>query len=239
LAKIKGGVGVPSSSLLQRQASSSGATASRRSPAKPVVSSRPTPAPKAEEGRLSTSDGMSGGGADSATANTVKSSSAAAAASAASIGSAPHASPLVGQRVKDLVASINPSYTLDADAEEQVLLLADDFLDKVLKQSIRLSKHRGSKTLDVQDIQLILAKHWGIVVPGLGAPNLKPSKPGAKVVAGGGSGLGSNKRKSSADHGSGGGSRAKKSNTGSGSGRAGSSGISSSVPTATAALGSS
>ena len=88
---------------------------------------------------------------------------------------APHTAPLVGQRIQDLVASLDPTYTIDAQAQEQVLQLADDFLDKVCKQSLRIAAHRGSKVLDVQDVQLVLAKQWGIVIPGLGPPI--PKKP--------------------------------------------------------------
>lgn len=97
----------------------------------------------------------------------------------------PQNSPLVGQRLRDLLASLDPNYVLDAEAEEQVLQLADDFLDKVTKQSLRLAQHRGSKTLDVQDVQLALQKQWGIVVPGLGPPNLvrPPAKPANRTSA--------------------------------------------------------
>jgi len=99
----------------------------------------------------------------------------------------------VGPKIQDLVKSIDPSYTIDAEAEEQVLQLADDFLENVTKQSLLLAQHRGSKTLDVQDIQLVLAKHWGISVPGLGLPTLRPLKPGKVNLTVGG---GSSKRKS-------------------------------------------
>jgi histone H3/H4 len=78
--------------------------------------------------------------------------------------------PLVGPRIADLVRSIDPNYGIEPDAEEQVLQLADDFLDKVTKQAIRLAQHRGSKTLEVRDLQIVLAKNFGIVVPGLGMP---------------------------------------------------------------------
>lgn len=110
---------------------------------------RPTPAPYAIEGRL-------------------------ASQSAKNVGpGAPHMAPLVGQRIQDLVKSLDPNYTIDIAAEEQILQLADDFLDQVTRQSIRMAQHRGSKTLDVQDLQLVLAKQWGITVPGLGAPTFR------------------------------------------------------------------
>lgn len=90
--------------------------------------------------------------------------------------------PLVGQRIADLVQSIDPNYVIDRDAEEQVLQLADDFLDKVTRQALLLCKHRGSDTLDVQDLQIVLAKHWGISVPGMGLPTVKPVRPSKAAI---------------------------------------------------------
>jgi transcription initiation factor TFIID subunit 12 len=118
--------------------------------------------------------------------------------------------PLIGQRLQDLLTSIDPNYTLDTEAEQQLLLMADDFLDKVTRQSVRLAQHRGSKTMDVQDVQLALSKQWGIVIPGLGAPTLKVTKPAGRVAAAGGT-----KRKTSdaSSSAAGGASRAKKANT--------------------------
>jgi len=84
--------------------------------------------------------------------------------------------PLVGQRLNNLLHSLDPNYTLDSQAEEEVLGLAQNFLDSVVSKSIRLSQHRGSKTLDVQDVQFILSKQWGIVVPGLGPPTRPASR---------------------------------------------------------------
>jgi len=126
--------------------------------------------------------------------------------------------PLVGPRIADLVKSIDPNYGIEADAEEQVLQLADDFLDKVTKQAIRLAQHRGSKTLDVRDLQIVLAKNFGIVVPGLGLPVVRPIK-GASVAtkssASGGSKSSSAKRNASVVMGeSSGGPARKKVNTG-------------------------
>jgi transcription initiation factor TFIID subunit 12 len=84
---------------------------------------------------------------------------------------------LVGERIADLVKSIDPNFVIDPDAEEQVLQLADDFLEKVTRQATRLAQHRNSKIVDVQDLQIVLAKNFGIVVPGLGLPAIRPIKP--------------------------------------------------------------
>lgn len=80
----------------------------------------------------------------------------------------PHHAPLVGQKLQSLLESIDPNYVLDAEAEEQLLRLADDFVDSVVRRGMRLAKHRGSDRLEVPDLALVLKKGWGITVPGLG-----------------------------------------------------------------------
>jgi len=122
---------------------------------------------------------------------------------------APHMAPLVGERIADLVKSLDPNYTIDTAAEEQLLQLADDFLDQVTRQSMRMASHRGSKTMDVQDLQLVLAKQWGIVVPGLGAPTFRPSKSAKSSTASSGGA----KRRASESNLAAGGSKSKKANT--------------------------
>uniref|UniRef100_A0A7S2NRC7 Transcription initiation factor TFIID subunit 12 domain-containing protein n=1 Tax=Leptocylindrus danicus TaxID=163516 RepID=A0A7S2NRC7_9STRA len=119
----------------------------------------------------------------------------------------PLSAPLAGQKVRDLLKTIDSSYTLDPDAEDQILRMADEFVEKLVSQSMRLAKHRnagkvavgGSRvgvTLDVADVQLCLSKQWGITVPGL-APRAKPtnSLDWALNAVGGGS-SGTSKRKS-------------------------------------------
>jgi hypothetical protein len=89
----------------------------------------------------------------------------------------PHIVPPVGERIQSLLNTIDPNYTLDSAAETQVLQLANDFLTKVTQQSFELAQHRGSPALDVQDVQWILAKQWGIVIPGLGPPPTRSFNP--------------------------------------------------------------
>jgi histone H3/H4 len=124
----------------------------------PPVASGPTHPPTSSEGKLSLT------------------AAAAAAAANSSAGPGPHLAPLVGERIADLVKSIDPNYVIDPEAEEQVLQLADDFLEKVTRQATRLAQHRGSTMVDVQDLQIVLAKNFGIVVPGMGFPNIRPVK---------------------------------------------------------------
>jgi transcription initiation factor TFIID subunit 12 len=108
-----------------------------------------------------------------------------------------HRASLVGPRIQDLVAEIDPNYTIDAQAEEQVLRLADDFLENVCKMSLKLAQHRGSKVLDIQDVQLVLQKHYSISIPGL-PPLPKPSVKAVASRSASGGGGGGVKRKSSA-----------------------------------------
>jgi hypothetical protein len=76
----------------------------------------------------------------------------------------------VGAKLQTLLQQLDPTWTLDAAAEEQLLQLADDFLEKLSRQTLRLAQHRGSKSVDAIDVQLALAKGWNLVVPGLGPP---------------------------------------------------------------------
>jgi dual specificity tyrosine-phosphorylation-regulated kinase 1 len=128
--------------------SSAKTTAHGHGSGKPL--SQPTPTPTPLEGRVSFNP------------------SGAAAAG-------PHVAPVVGPRIADLLASLDPTFSVDDQAQEHLFQLIDDFLDKVCQQSLRVASHRGSKVLEASDIQLILAKQWGIVIPGLGPP--LPKKP--------------------------------------------------------------
>jgi transcription initiation factor TFIID subunit TAF12 len=105
----------------------------------------------------------------------------------------------VGERIADLVKSIDPNYVIDPEAEEQVLQLADDFLEKVTRQATRLAQHRGSTIVDVQDLQIVLAKNFGIVVPGMGFPNIRPVKSVTATTAVSSKGSSGTKRKSGGD----------------------------------------
>ena len=113
--------------------------------------------------------------------------------------------PLVGQKLQSILSSIDPSYTLEPEAEEHLLRMADDFLDNIVKRGMRLAKHRGSDRLDVQDLSLVLKKGWGITVPGLGSGGTSSGSRGGSGLAGartltssGGSGNGTGSKASGA-----------------------------------------
>ena len=96
-------------------------------------------------------------------------------------------SPLVGIKLSTLVKSLDPSglFTLEPDAEEQLLALANDFANSLIKKSMRVAQHRhavgsnsknnGTDAIDAQkrkrveadDVAIVLKKNYGITIPGL------------------------------------------------------------------------
>jgi len=75
--------------------------------------------------------------------------------------------PLIGQKIRDLLKSIDSAYSMDSETEQQVVRMADEFVEKLVSQSFKLAKHRGSQQMEVKDVQLSLKKNWGIQIPGL------------------------------------------------------------------------
>ncbi|KAF2724216.1 hypothetical protein K431DRAFT_241152 [Polychaeton citri CBS 116435] len=55
---------------------------------------------------------------------------------------------------------------LTPEVEEAVLTLADNFVDAVITSACKIAKMRGSQTLDIRDIQVILERNYGIRIPG-------------------------------------------------------------------------
>jgi transcription initiation factor TFIID subunit 12 len=53
------------------------------------------------------------------------------------------------------------------------LSLADSFVDNVLHAACRNSKERGSKMLEIRDIQLVLERTYNIRVPGYSSDELR------------------------------------------------------------------
>ncbi|RWS02871.1 NADH:ubiquinone oxidoreductase: NDUFS8/23 kDa subunit-like protein [Dinothrombium tinctorium] len=70
------------------------------------------------------------------------------------------------QRLQELVLEIDPREQLDEEVEDMLLTIADDFIDNLVTSACQLAKHRGSKTVDVKDIQLILEKNYNMLIPG-------------------------------------------------------------------------
>ncbi|KAK0721527.1 hypothetical protein B0T21DRAFT_351473 [Apiosordaria backusii] len=62
---------------------------------------------------------------------------------------------------------------LTPDVEESVLNLADAFVDNVLHQACRNAKERGSKVLEIRDLQLVLERTYNIRIPGYSSEELR------------------------------------------------------------------
>ncbi|KAL2752117.1 hypothetical protein ACRALDRAFT_1083678 [Sodiomyces alcalophilus JCM 7366] len=62
---------------------------------------------------------------------------------------------------------------LSPEVEESVLTMADSFVDNVLNAACRLAKERGSKVLEIRDIQLVLERTYNIRVPGYSSDELR------------------------------------------------------------------
>lgn len=72
------------------------------------------------------------------------------------------------QRLQELVNEIDPCEQLDEEAEEMILQMADDFIETLVTSSCQIAKHRGSKSLEVRDVQLVLEKNFNMNIPGFG-----------------------------------------------------------------------
>jgi transcription initiation factor TFIID subunit 12 len=77
------------------------------------------------------------------------------------------------QKLQELVSYIDSDERLDADAEDLLMLIADEFVESVTSFACRIAKHRKSPKLEVKDLQFHLDQNWGIKVPGFGAEEEK------------------------------------------------------------------
>ena len=84
----------------------------------------------------------------------------------------PSLAPILGEKLQTLCHSIDPSYTLDSEVQERLVEMADAFVEKVTRDSIKLARHRGSSCMDVVDVALALKKGFNMEVPGLGPPSV-------------------------------------------------------------------
>ncbi|KAL3809264.1 hypothetical protein ACHAXA_009962 [Cyclostephanos tholiformis] len=84
----------------------------------------------------------------------------------------PSLAPMLGEKLQNLCHSIDPSYALDSEVQERLVEMADAFVEKVTRDSIKLARHRGSTTMDVVDVAVALKKGFNMEVPGLGPPSV-------------------------------------------------------------------
>ena len=144
----------------------------------PAVLKQPTKRPGWSDARLSTMN-IGTAGATAATAAAAKSSSGSGSPKKKSVDDVvddgygrPLLAPILGEKLQTLCHSIDPSYTLDAEVQERLVEMADAFVEKLARDSIKLARHRGSSTMDVVDVALALKKGYNMSVPNLGPPSV-------------------------------------------------------------------
>lgn len=54
-----------------------------------------------------------------------------------------------------------------------MLQLADEFIDNVITSACKLAKLRGSQTLEIRDLQLVLERQYNIRVPGYATDEIR------------------------------------------------------------------
>ncbi|KAI9731070.1 MAG: hypothetical protein M1818_007927 [Claussenomyces sp. TS43310] len=62
---------------------------------------------------------------------------------------------------------------LTPEVEDCVLSVADEFVDQVISAACKCAKARGSKTLEIRDIQLILERNHNIRIPGYASDEIR------------------------------------------------------------------
>ncbi|KAJ5033018.1 uncharacterized protein L3040_009603 [Drepanopeziza brunnea f. sp. 'multigermtubi'] len=73
---------------------------------------------------------------------------------------------------------------LTPDVEESILNVADNFVDQVLAAACKNAKERGSKILEIRDIQLTLERGYNIRIPGYSSDEIRtlPRSPVARTT---------------------------------------------------------
>ncbi|OCT50931.1 transcription initiation factor TFIID subunit 12 [Cladophialophora carrionii] len=80
------------------------------------------------------------------------------------------------KKLNELVREVcgpGPEEQLDPEAEEIFLAIADDFVDELVSQSCKLAKLRGSASLELRDIQIVLERQYNIRVPGISTDEIR------------------------------------------------------------------
>eukprot|EP01120_Amphizonella_sp_Union-15-10_P000837 TRINITY_DN10872_c0_g1_i1.p1 TRINITY_DN10872_c0_g1~~TRINITY_DN10872_c0_g1_i1.p1 ORF type:complete len:211 (-),score=38.40 TRINITY_DN10872_c0_g1_i1:56-688(-) len=74
-------------------------------------------------------------------------------------------------KLKQLCYQIDPQKTLDAEAEDLLMVISDNFIEEATNWGCMYAKHREGKTLEVQDLKMYLEKKHGMQIPGFENPS--------------------------------------------------------------------
>lgn len=78
--------------------------------------------------------------------------------------------------IQEIVTQIDPSEKLDAEVEDILVDIAEEFVESITTFGCSLAKHRKSSTLEAKDILLHLERNWNMTLPGFGGDDIRAYK---------------------------------------------------------------
>ncbi|XP_060201220.1 transcription initiation factor TFIID subunit 12 [Lycium barbarum] len=78
--------------------------------------------------------------------------------------------------IQEIVTQIDPSEKLDAEVEDILVDIAEEFVESITTFGCSLAKHRKSNTLEAKDILLHLERNWNMTLPGFGGDEIRTYK---------------------------------------------------------------
>ncbi|TMW99100.1 hypothetical protein EJD97_003048 [Solanum chilense] len=78
--------------------------------------------------------------------------------------------------IQEIVTQIDPSEKLDAEVEDILVDIAEEFVESITTFGCSLAKHRKSNTLEAKDILLHLERNWNMTLPGFGGDEIRAYK---------------------------------------------------------------
>ncbi|XP_020268522.1 transcription initiation factor TFIID subunit 12-like [Asparagus officinalis] len=77
------------------------------------------------------------------------------------------------KRIRELVTQVDRSEKLRPEIEDDLLEIADDFIESIVTAACHLAKHRKSTTLEAKDILVHVERHWNMSLPGFSGDEIK------------------------------------------------------------------
>ncbi|XP_016512283.1 transcription initiation factor TFIID subunit 12 isoform X2 [Nicotiana tabacum] len=78
--------------------------------------------------------------------------------------------------IQEILAQIDPSEKLDAEVEDVLVDIAEEFVESITTFGCSLAKHRKSNTLEAKDILLHLERNWNMTLPGFSGDEIRTYK---------------------------------------------------------------